>query len=151
MTKPSPAKQPPSLSPTPPSSSPLPPWPCPASFSPLPSPTGREERYDGFEVGGALASETAGLTSGHGTHHDSTHTGGLGSTGLGSDTSRTAGMGSTGLGSDTSRTGGMGSSVGGTSSTSTSNTTGTHHKASLLDKLDPRKDSDGDGKKGFMK
>ncbi|KAK5007043.1 hypothetical protein LTR28_005744 [Elasticomyces elasticus] len=111
--------------------------------------TGREERYDGFEgeprsVGGALASETAGLTSaGHGTHHDSTHTGGLGSTG--------AGVGSTGLGSDTSRTGGMGSSVGGTSSTSTSNTTGTHHKASLMDKLDPRKDSDGDGKKGFMK
>ncbi|THZ04702.1 hypothetical protein D6C95_03182 [Aureobasidium pullulans] len=33
----------------------------------------------------------------------------------------------------------------------TTGTTGEHKKASLLDKLNPLKDSDGDGKKGFMK
>lgn len=41
-----------------------------------------------------------------------------------------------------------GSRTGGTHDDSTANTT---HKPSLMDKLNPMKDSDGDGKKGFMK
>nr|POE72129.1 hypothetical protein CFP56_12005 [Quercus suber] len=88
--------------------------------------TGREERYDGFQgeprtVGSALGGE----------HSSHSHTGtgaGVGSTG--------AGVGSTGAG--------IGST--GTSSSTTDNT----GKASLMDKINPKKDADRDGKAGIM-
>lgn len=94
---------------------------------------GREERYDGFEgepkaVGGALG----------GSHHGSHHTG---TTGSGYNPG-TTGSGVTGSGYGTND-----SSRGyGTSGTST--TTG--KKPGLVDRLNPLKDTDGDGKKGVF-
>lgn len=93
--------------------------------------TGREERYDGFEgepraVGGALG---GGSTTGTSTGH---HTGHHGTSGIDS-TSGTTGS---------STTGGYGSGPSGDGY----DTTGTK-KASLMDKLNPMKDSDGDGKR----
>merc|ERR1712144_94363 len=104
--------------------------------------SGRDERTDAFagephSVGGTLGGAGAhgttsltgkdGLHNTHGTHgtHSSTHGTGTGA-GVGTDT---------GLGSSTSH--------------SSSSTTGT--KPSLMDKLNPKKDADGDGKAGFMK
>lgn len=95
--------------------------------------TGREERYDGFEgepraVGGALGggSSTSGTSS-----YDNT----------GLDSSRgTTGHHGTGAGLDSSR--------GTTGSTGYDNTTTTGKKPGLMDKLNPMKDSDGDGKRG---
>lgn len=91
---------------------------------------GREERYDGFEgeprgvsTGVGSASSTTG-TSGSGLtgHHSGHHTG-----------SGTGTTGTTGTGYDNSYD---------------SNTTG--KKPSLMDRLNPMKDTDGDGKKGVM-
>ena len=88
--------------------------------------TGREERYDGFEgepkaVGGAL-----------GGHHHGNH--GTG-TGVGS-----------GVGS------GTGSGYDNTTGSGYDNRTGTGHtKPSMMDKLNPTVDADGDGKAGIMK
>ena len=111
--------------------------------------TGREERYDGFEgepkaVGGALG--------GHG-HHSGHHSGtGIDSTtgtGIGSTTGTTG----TGIGSTTGTHGhhtgtGVGSTGTGTGYDETlGNTTGT--KPSMMDKLNPRTDADGDGKRGI--
>lgn len=96
---------------------------------------GREERTDAFagepkSVGGTLgghgAHGTTSLTEPEGGKH---HTKPVASTG-------TTGTSHTG----TSHTGTTGSST-------TDSTTG---KPSLMSKLDPRKDADGDGKKGFM-
>lgn len=117
--------------------------------------SGREERYDGFQgeprsVGGALGGEhgnnnSTGLGSSTGTSHT-----GMGSstgtshTGMGSST----GTSNTGMGSSTGTSGTSNTGMG--SSTGASGTTGTH-KASLMDKIDPRKDANGDGKAGFMK
>lgn len=105
--------------------------------------SGREERTDAFAgeprsvggtLGGAGAHGTTSLTEKDGHHN--TH-GTHGTHGTHSSTHGTgAGVGTgTGLGSSTSH--------------SSSNTTGT--KPSLMDKLNPKKDADGDGKAGFMK
>ncbi|KAF1349092.1 hypothetical protein BDV97DRAFT_355000 [Delphinella strobiligena] len=134
--------------------------------------TGREERYDGFEgeprsVGGTSSTGlggvgtsttgTTGTTGTHGHHHGHHHgstgttgTSGLdssrtGTTGTGLDSSRT---GTTGTGLDSSRTGASGLPKDEYSSTGTGATQKT--KPSLMDKLNPTKDADGDGKKGLM-
>merc|ERR1712219_73967 len=100
--------------------------------------SGRDERTDAFAgeprsvggtLGGAGAHGTTSLTEKDG-HHKTQDTHGTHSThGTG------AGVGGTGLGSSTSH--------------SSSNTTGA--KPGLMDKLNPKKDADGDGKAGFMK
>lgn len=141
--------------------------------------SGREERYDGFEgepraVGGALggagtgASTTGSGMTGHHGHHGQTtagpHSSNLenkvdprvdsdmdGSRNMGA---RGAGTSGTGYGSNTTGTG-YGSSTSGTgygsNTTGTTGTSGTtHKKPGLMDKLNPMKDTDGDGKKGVM-
>jgi hypothetical protein len=135
--------------------------------------TGREERTDAFSgeprsVGGTLggvgAKGTTSLTEsedalsgrdGHGHHHGHGHhnnnsslgTNGVGSTGI-SDASRTTGTtgstGNYGTGSSDLKTGPTGTSTNGTANDGP-------RKASLMDKINPRKDADGDGKAGFMK
>ncbi|SLM34000.1 hypothetical protein LPUS_02652 [Lasallia pustulata] len=126
--------------------------------------TGREERYDGFEgepraVGSALgASSTMGTTGltgttghrGHHGHHDTTGT-------TGSTTSRLENkldprVDSTGSGYGDRTTTGSGygdRNTTGTGSSYGDSTTGTK-KPSLMDRLNPMKDTDGDGKKGIM-
>ncbi len=134
--------------------------------------TGREERTDAFggeprsvggTLGGAGAKGTTSLTEsedvlsgrhgqghhhGHGHHNNSSlDPNGAGSTGI-SDASRTTGTtgstGNYGTGSSDLRTGPTGTSTSGTANDGT-------HKASLMDKINPKKDADGDGKAGFMK
>ncbi|KAL9638767.1 MAG: hypothetical protein Q9204_001368 [Flavoplaca sp. TL-2023a] len=137
--------------------------------------TGREERYDGFEgepraVGGALGGNTTGSgMSGSGMtgHHGNTTAGPHGSN-MGNkmdprvdsdrDGSRNMGARGDGYGSNTTGTGSgyghTGSSHGpvtsgyGSNNTGTTGTTG--KKPGLMDKLNPMKDTDGDGKKGVM-
>ncbi|KAL8753277.1 MAG: hypothetical protein Q9199_005166 [Rusavskia elegans] len=122
--------------------------------------TGREERYDGFEgepraVGGALggSSTASGMTG----HHSNTTSGPHGSN-MGNkmdprvdsdrDGSRNMGARDDGYGSNTT---GTGSSHAPVTSGYGSNTTGTTgKKPGLMDKLNPMKDTDGDGKKGVM-
>lgn len=93
---------------------------------------GRGEKYDGFEgeprsIGKALG----------GRDHDHTGpTAGVGSSGTG--------IGSTGHHSGTTGVGATGAALG-----SGSGRDG-HAKPSMMDKLNPMKDSDHDGKKGFM-
>ncbi|MCJ1249774.1 hypothetical protein MMC30_007000 [Trapelia coarctata] len=112
--------------------------------------TGREERYDGFEgepraVGSSLGGSTAGtgLTgsglTGH--HHDSTTgTTGTGLTGHHYDSATgTTGTGLTGSHHTDRHTGTTGTY---------DDTTTTGKKPSLLDRLNPMKDSDHDGKRG---
>lgn len=121
---------------------------------------GREERYDGFEgepkaVGGALG----------GTHHHSGTTAGPhssnlenkvdprvdsdrdGSRNLGATSSGQYGSGSTGSGYG-SGTAGSGYGSGTTGSGYGHDTTG--KKPGLIDRLNPLKDTDGDGKKGVL-
>ncbi|KAL8953376.1 MAG: hypothetical protein Q9222_000753 [Ikaeria aurantiellina] len=132
--------------------------------------SGREERYDGFEgepraVGGALGGSTSGtgMTGSGMTGHHNTTTAGPHGSNLGnkadprvdSDMDGRSGMGNTTGTHGT--TGGYGSSTGTTGHGYGSNTTGTTGsgmtggKPTMGQKLDPRIDSDGDGKKGFMK
>jgi len=98
--------------------------------------TGREERYDGFEgepraVGGALEG-----------HHSGTGTGTGTGTGIGS--------GTTGTGSGYDNTTGTGTGYGNTTGSGYDDTTGTGRtKPSMLDKLNPKTDADGDGKAGI--
>jgi len=104
---------------------------------------GREERTDAFggepkAVGGTLggvgAKGTTSLTENDSTrsgHHNGSH---VGSTG-------TAGTTSTSGTHGTTRSNG----------TSATDTTTTGHKPSLMDKLNPKVDANGDGKAGFMK
>lgn len=99
--------------------------------------TGREERYDGFEgeprsVGGALGSQVGGNEYGS-----------TGRTGTGSGLER-------GLerGLEHERERGVGSS--GTDSYGSNTGSTTHKKPGLMDKLNPKKDTDGDGKAGLM-
>nr|OQO20541.1 hypothetical protein B0A51_12493 [Rachicladosporium sp. CCFEE 5018] len=133
--------------------------------------SGREERYDGFEgepraiggaIGGATGSHgTSGLTGSHGTtgsgltgSHGTTGSGLTGSHGT-HDSSLTGNHGTTGSG----LTGGTHSAHDsetrgiplGTATSNTSSSTGTTHKPSLMDKLNPKKDANRDGKAGFMK
>ncbi|KAL8997425.1 MAG: hypothetical protein Q9169_003288 [Polycauliona sp. 2 TL-2023] len=141
--------------------------------------TGREERYDGFEgqpkaIGGALGGNTtgsgmtgsgSGMTgSGSGLtgHHSNTTAGPHGNMGNKMDPrvdsdldgSRNMGARDAGYGSNTGS--GYGSGTTGSSHTpgygsNTTGTTGTTgKKPGLMDKLNPMKDTDGDGKKGVM-
>ena len=124
--------------------------------------TGREERYDGFEgepraVGSALggssttglgSSSTTGLTgtTGHHGHHGYNDTTGstTGSTAARVENKLDPRVDSTGTGYNDRSTTGTGSSY-------NDSTTGTtHKKPGLLDRLNPMKDTDGDGKKGVM-
>lgn len=122
--------------------------------------TGREERYDGFEgepraVGGALGGQSSGsgMDSGMGSSGTGVSGAGPHSSGLenkmdprvDSDMDGSRGMGRSGAGT----TGGYGSGPAG-DSYDTAGTTGTK-KPSMMDKLNPMKDSDGDGKKGIGK
>ncbi|KAK3174518.1 hypothetical protein OEA41_001764 [Lepraria neglecta] len=124
--------------------------------------TGREERYDGFEgepraVGGALGGSTGTTgTTGHHGHHGH-HTGTTGTTGTDYDNTtgrhghHTGTTENTGTGYDNT-TGRHGHHTGttGTTGTGYDNTTGTTtKKPGLMDKLNPRKDADGDGKAGL--
>lgn len=120
--------------------------------------TGREERYDGFEgepraVGGALGGNStgSGMTGSGMTGHHSNTTAGPHGSNMGNkmdprvDSDRD---GSRGYGSNTT---GTGSSHAPVTSGYGSNTTGTTgKKPGLMDKLNPMKDTDGDGKKGVM-
>ncbi|EME40982.1 hypothetical protein DOTSEDRAFT_74511 [Dothistroma septosporum NZE10] len=102
--------------------------------------SGREERYDGFEGeprslgGNATGTHSTGLTGERGLTGDHSH----GSHGAYAGGAAPAG----GIGE------GVGSGAGLTNS-NTNTTTGS--KPSLMDKLNPKKDADGDGKAGFMK
>lgn len=137
--------------------------------------TGREERYDGFEgepraVGGALGGNStgSGMTGSGMTGHHSNTTAGPHGSNIGNkmdprvdsdlDGSRNMGARDTGYGSNTTGTGSTGYGSGHTGSSHApvtsgygSNTTGTTgKKPGLMDKLNPMKDTDGDGKKGVM-
>lgn len=127
--------------------------------------SGREERYDGFEgepraVGSALGgSSTTGLgsssstgtsgmtgTTGHHGHHSTT--GNTGSTTANLENKLDPRVDSTG-GYNSRSTGSTG--TGSSYNDSTSGTSSsTHKKPGLLDRLNPMKDTDGDGKKGMM-
>ncbi|KAL6719112.1 hypothetical protein ACLMJK_003349 [Lecanora helva] len=123
--------------------------------------SGREERYDGFEgepraVGGALGGSSTGLTG----HHGSSTTSGPHSSNLENkmdprvdsdrDGSRNMGAAGAGTGTGYSSTAGTGAtgSYGGGSAGSAHDSTGTK-KPGLMDKLNPMKDADGDGKRGL--
>lgn len=126
--------------------------------------TGREERYDGFEgepraVGGALgggSSTGIGSSTGHTGHHHGAHNAGPHNSNLenkldprvDSDMDGSRGLGGAGTGRDhhtgTGTTGGYGSGPTGSGYDST----GTK-KPGLMDKLNPMKDSDHDGKRGI--
>ena len=121
--------------------------------------TGREERYDGFEgepraIGQSMGSgTTGGLTgttgiTGTGHHH---HHGNTGTTGPMGTSSTDNEFGTDGL-RDPSRTTGTGTGPMGTTHTGNtgySDGTTTAKKPSLLDRLNPMKDTDGDGKRGI--
>ncbi|CAO1601612.1 MAG: hypothetical protein LQ349_004439 [Xanthoria aureola] len=142
--------------------------------------SGREERYDGFEgepraVGGALGGNStgsgmtgSGMTGSGMTGHHSNTTAGPHGSNIGNkmdprvdsdlDGSRNMGARDAGYGSNTTGTGSTGYGSGHTGSSHApvtsgygSNTTGTTgKKPGLMDKLNPMKDTDGDGKKGVM-
>lgn len=136
--------------------------------------SGREERYDGFEgepraVGGALGGSStgtgvagSGLTGHHGQTTAGPHSSNMENKldpRVDSDMDGSRNMGARGItgpgyGSGTRGTTGAGYGSGTTSATSSgygSNTTGTTgKKPGLMDKLNPMKDTDGDGKKGVM-
>ena len=98
-------------------------------------------------VSGSVGSGTTG-TGSTGTGYDST---GTGSTGTGYDDSGVGSTG-TGYGSTGNDSTGTGYDTTGTGSTGTGydNTGTTGKKPGLMDKLNPMKDTDRDGKKGFM-
>lgn len=111
--------------------------------------SGREERTDAFAgepkaVGGTLGGKGAHGTTSLTENDRSTH----GHNGLtGSSHTGTTGAGLTGSSHNGTHTGdGLTGSHTGTGTT----TSTTGKKASLLDKLNPMKDADGDGKKGLM-
>ncbi|KAM0801763.1 hypothetical protein BDR22DRAFT_165668 [Usnea florida] len=99
--------------------------------------TGREERYDGFE------GEPRGVGSALGGGSSTTGTSGYENTGRGtSGTTGTTGYDSTSRGTTGT------SDYDNTHSSGYSNTNTTGKKPGLMDKLNPMKDSDGDGKRG---
>jgi len=128
---------------------------------------GREERTDAFageprSVGGTLGNERSegGILGGHGaagtttlTEKDGRHGNGLtGNNTSGREYNNTNGSGITGNNTtgreydDTNRSG-----ITGNNTNEYDNTTTGTKKASLMDKLNPKVDSNGDGKAGFMK
>ncbi|KAK4617635.1 hypothetical protein CLAFUW4_11943 [Fulvia fulva] len=107
--------------------------------------SGREERYDGFE----------GEPRSIGGHSSSTHTGTHG-TGSGLTGEHSHGSNTHGHAGGAAPAGGIGAGVGsgaGLTGSNTHNSTQSNKdgKPSLMDKLNPKKDADGDGKAGFMK
>ena len=123
--------------------------------------SGREERYDGFEgepraVGGALGgtgSTGSGLTGHHGQTTTGPHSSNMENKidpRVDSDMDGSRNMGARGSEYGSGTTGsGYGSGTAG--SGYGSGTTGTSgKKPGLMDKLNPMKDTDGDGKKGVM-
>jgi len=119
--------------------------------------TGRDERVDHFKgepnsIERALGGHKG--TSGHGNTQDSGLTGQHG-TGMSSGATSGLNSGRAGHHGTDGQIGTHGTSTGtsagaggiGNSASNTGNT----HKPSLMDKLNPMKDADGDGKKGFMK
>jgi hypothetical protein len=131
--------------------------------------TGREERHDHFA--GEPRSIEHTLGSHKGPHHG-TESEGLGSTGVGSghsghhgtntSTGATSGLtgnhGTTGTGSNLTgqhgSTGTSGSGLGSERNTGAglgNTSSAPAHKPSLMDKINPKIDSNGDGKAGFMK
>lgn len=130
--------------------------------------TGREERYDGFEgepraVGSSLGGGALGSSTGHTGHHDSHNAGPHGSSmgnkmdpRVDSDLDGKRGVEGPGSGHNqygsntgSGTTGGYGSGTTDSGLHDSHNTAGTK-KPSMMDKLNPMKDSDHDGKKGFM-
>jgi len=111
---------------------------------------GRGEHFEHFQGEPKSIEHAAGIARTHqGDRHgepgsDGTSTG-LGHTGHGDGLTGT-GVGHTGH----HHTGGLGSNTTGSGVHDNTGTTGTH-KPSLLDKLNPKKDSNGDGVAGFMK
>lgn len=107
--------------------------------------SGREERFDGFEgepraIGSTLGSTTSGITSGttSGPHSSKMENKLDPRVDSDRDGSRTAGSGyGSGYGHDSHSRG-------------HDSTTTTGKKPGLMDRLNPMKDTDGDGKKGFM-
>ena len=115
--------------------------------------TGREERYDGFEGEPRSIGGHSSTTGTHGTHGSGLTGSNTHSTGSGLTGSNTHGSSTHGHAGGAAPAGGIGAGVGSgagltNSSTHDSNTSG---KPSLMDKLNPKKDADGDGKAGFMK
>jgi hypothetical protein len=100
--------------------------------------SGREERSDAFAGEPRAVGSTLGTSGGN-------HT--LGGPGAAGSTSMTDGNATGHHHHNTTDRAAVGSGM-----DSTTGTTGeTHHKGGLLAKLNPKVDSDGDGKAGFMK
>lgn len=108
--------------------------------------TGRDERHDHFVGEPRSIEQTAGNAMAHtgaGQHSSMTNDG---VTGSGHHNGATGGLAGAGTGPGNHHTGGQ------TTDSAHHAATGTHGtKPSLMDKLNPMKDADGDGKKGFMK
>lgn len=112
---------------------------------------GREERTDAFKgeprsvggtLGGAGAKGTTSLTESNGVngHSNGTHNSSHTSTHTGSHTG--AGVGGAAVGTGTAGT---------AHHTTSHSSTESHKKPSLMDRINPKIDADGDGKAGFMK
>jgi hypothetical protein len=76
---------------------------------------------------------------------------GTGSSSTGYSTSGAQNTTGTGIGSHSSAPGTTGTGVGHSTTHGSHDTTSSTHKPSLMDKLNPKVDSNGDGKAGFMK
>lgn len=105
----------------------------------------------GTGLTGTQGTTGSGLTGTHGTHGT---TGGL--TGNNYDNTRGGTLAGTDVrhgerGYDNTRDSGVGGLSTSTNTTTNTTTTSTTHKPSLMDKLNPKVDADGDGKAGFMK
>lgn len=122
--------------------------------------SGREERYDEFEgvpknIGGGAAGGFGHIRDGaHGSHHGSEHhkhgdyndTPNHQNSGLAGSGAAASGLTGSRSHDTTGRHVGTDGPIGHHDSTST-----THAKPSMMDKLNPKKDANGDGKAGFMK
>ena len=115
---------------------------------------GREERYDGFQgeprqIGGSIGNESSSAMGASGLRGEATdltgsntHHHGHGNDLTGTNTSSSRGTAGDNL---TGNNHGSGHTFG-----TTEPAAGTHKKPGLMDKLNPKKDTDGDGKAGFM-
>jgi len=118
--------------------------------------SGREERTDGFQGEPKAVGGTLGGRGAHGTtsltendRHHGSHDGN-GISGLERNHGRDHLVGSNGNGLDSTGRGGVGNTHNGSSTGVGTTTSTTGKKPSLMDKLNPMKDADGDGKKGLM-
>ena len=122
--------------------------------------TGREERYDGFEGEPRSVSNALGGsgTTGSGIGGHSSGTAGPHNSNLENkidprvdsdlDGSRNMGASRTGAGGYDNTSSGLGGTNTGSGYDNTTTTTG--KKPGLMDRINPMKDTDGDGKKGVM-